>query len=254
MGFEKFLTILTLITGIIWLINKFLPRKGSNFNKHYNLYEIIDYIASFFIIFLIVLLLRTFFVEPYRIPTGSMRPTLLEGDFILVNKYKYGLRLPITHKKILPVAKPKRGDVIIFWQEKSKKILIKRVIGLPGEHIVYKDQNLYINDQLVNIKDLGFLEDQKIVVNHKQEFLDHKKVSHDIYLIPNDPRQYPYSDLIVGKNSYFVMGDNRGNSADSRQDGAILEKDILGKAFFIWMSIDSNNWVLRFERMWKKIK
>jgi len=256
MNFEKILVVLTLITGIVWLINKIINKSNINpivdQNCQSSLAETIDYISSFFIIFLIVLVFRTFFIEPYRIPSGSMKPTLVEGDFILVKKYKYGLRLPITHKKILSVSEVKRGEVIIFWQEKSKKILIKRVVGLPGDHVVYKDQNLYINDKLIKTENMGFTYDNNIYVNRKKEFLN--SVQHEIYLSPTDFRRYPFDNIIVGKNSYFVLGDNRSNSADSRFEGLISDDDVLGKAFFIWFNFDLGNWVIHFERMWKKIK
>ena len=248
MHFEKILVVLTLITGLFWLINKF-----GKFNSDSKLKEFIDYISSFFIIFLIVLILRTFLVEPYRIPSGSMKPTLVEGDFILVNKYKYGLRLPITHKKILSVGQVKRGDIIIFWQESSKKILIKRAIGLPGDHIVYKDQNLYINNNVIDTKDNGVIADHDLVTHRKKEILS-KNVQHDIYVNPNHVRGYPFDNIVVGKDSYFVMGDNRDQSSDSRFWGLVSEKDILGKAFFTWFSFDWEDKAFRFDRICTKIK
>lgn len=248
MNFEKILVIVTLITGCFWLLNKCIKN-----TKNIKFKEIIEYIASFFVIFFIVLILRTFWIEPYRIPSGSMRPTLLEGDFILVNKYKYGLKLPISHKKILGINKPKRGEVIIFWQESSKKILIKRVIGLPGDHIVYKDQNLYINDIMVNTENYGIVADVNSLTYHKKEILD-KNLQHDIYVIPNYIRKYPFDDIVVGKDSYFVMGDNRDQSSDSRFWGLVSEKDILGKAFFTWFSFDWQNKVFRFGKIFTKIK
>ncbi len=248
MNFEKILVVLTLITGVFWLLNKF-----DKIIKNIKLKEIVDYISSFFVIFLIVLLLRTFLVEPYRIPSGSMRPTLLEGDFILVNKYVYGLRLPITHKKILSISKLQRGDVIIFWQESSKKILIKRVVGLPGDHIVYKDQNLYINNTLITTKNHGLVVDNNVLVHRKKEILN-PNVQHDIYINPDHIRTYKFDDVIVGKDSYFVLGDNRDQSADSRFSGLVSEQDILGKAFFKWFSFDWQNKVFRFDRIFTKIK
>lgn len=250
MNFEKILVALTCITGVIWLINKCINKHQSN-NR---IIEYIDYIASFFVIFFIVLLFRTFLFEGYKIPSGSMKPTLVEGDFILVKKYQYGLRLPISHKKLLPVGDVKVGDVIIFWQEKSKKILIKRVVGLPGDHVVYKEQNLYINDVLIKTENMGFTDDDNIPVGRKKEFLNN--VEHEIYLNPQDFRRYPFDDIVVGKNSYFVLGDNRSNSADSRFEGLISDDDVLGKATVIYFSIDIINWfkwVLRFDRFFTKI-
>jgi signal peptidase I len=250
MNFEKVLVILTGILGVVWIINKFIKWDG----KYNNIKETLDYIASFFIIFLVVLIFRTFCIEGYRIPSSSMKPTLLEGDFILVKKYQYGLRWPITHNKIFAKSKTniKRGDVIIFWQDKSKKILIKRVVGLPGDHIVYSDQKLYINDQLVATEDLGFRSDDDTVFYHANENLDNAQ--HEIYVHPNDFRAYPFSDLVVGKDSYFVLGDNRSNSADSRIEGVVADQDILGKAFYIYLSVNWAEKVFRFDRMFKTIK
>ncbi|MGD0466446.1 MAG: signal peptidase I [Gammaproteobacteria bacterium] len=247
MNFEKILVALTLLTGIFWLINKF-----GKFNKDSKLKDIVDYLGSFFVIFFVVLLLRTFLVEPYRIPSSSMKPTLVEGDFILVNKYKYGLRLPIIHKKILSIGKVNRGEIIIFWQESSKKILIKRVIGLPGDHIVYKDQNLYINNALIDMKDSGIAGHD--AVSHRKTEILSQNVQHDIYVNPNNIRAYKFDNIVVGKDSYFVMGDNRDNSNDSRFWGLVSEQDILGKAFFTWFSFDWENKVFRFDRICTKIK
>jgi signal peptidase I len=256
MNFEKFLVVVTGITGVIWVINKLFRKKVVNpiviQGEENNFVDLIEYIGSFFIIFLAVLLFRTFLFEGYRIPSGSMKPTLVEGDFVLVAKYPYGLRLPITHKKILPVSEVKRGDVIIFWQQKSNKILIKRVVGLPGDHVLYKNQNLYINNELVKTENLGLTEDGYTLLHRKKELLVEKK--HDIYVNPDDDRRYPFEDLVVGQNSYFVLGDNRNNSADSRFEGLISDDDVLGKAIFIYFSFNWDNKVLRFDRMWKKIK
>lgn len=251
MFFEKLLVLLTLITGIFWLINKF-----AKYIKNIKIKEFIDYIGSLFFIFLIVLILRTFLIDHFRIPSGSMRPTLLEGDFILVNKYKYGLKLPIIHTKILSGSQIKRGDVVIFWQEKSQKILIKRVIGLPGDHILYKDQNLYINNQLITTQDHGIVVDavdHNRLIHKKTEILEHD-ISHQIYINPHNIVSYPFDNIVVGKNSYFVMGDNRDDSMDSRFDGLVDEKDILGKAFFTYFSFDWHNKVFRFGRICKKIQ
>lgn len=255
MNFEKILVALACVTGMIWLINKLFNKRDSNpiiiKDQQNDVIDIIEYISSFFVIFLIVLLFRTFLFEGYRIPSGSMKPTLVEGDFVLVAKYPYGLRLPITHKKILSVSEIKRGDVIIFWQEKSKKILIKRAIGLPGDHIVYKDQNLYVNGSLIKTENMGFTHDGNLTINRKKEFLD--PVQHEIYVNPHDFRKYPFDDIVVGKNSYFVMGDNRNNSADSRFEGLVSDDDVLGKALLVYFSFDWDNWVLRFDKIWKKI-
>ncbi len=253
MFFEKLLVALTLITGIFWIINKFC--KNTNNTKLKMVLDVVDYVGSFFVIFLIVLILRTFLIEPYRIPSGSMKPSLVEGDYILVNKYKYGLRLPIIHKKILSIGMVQRGDVIIFWNEQSKKVLIKRVVGIPGDQVSYKQQKLYINNTLVPTEDKGIVADRglKFIAHRKTEMLS-DKVHHDIYVDPNRMVEHPFDNVVVGKDSYFVMGDHRDDSADSRFFGLVSDRDILGKAFFTWFSFDWNNKVFRFDRVCKKIK
>lgn len=261
MNFEKFLVGMTMVSGICWLIDKICNNreltnpiiiKGI---KQSLLRQIIEYIGSLFIIFFIVLIFRSFLYEGFRIPSASMKPTLIEGDCVLVNKYIYGLRLPIIHKKLFHISDIKRGDIIIFWNSKSKKNFIKRVIGLPGDHIKYKNNNLYINDKLINSIDLGFAVIDSgygnIKLDRKKELLEN--VEHEIYLDPYQNREYPFEDLVVAKDSYFVMGDNRGNSADSRVEGLVADRDILGKALMIFLSIDFKHKVLRFERMWKKV-
>jgi signal peptidase I len=256
MNFEKILVILTGVTGIIWLTNKLFRKKSLNpiiiKGKQHDFIDLMEYIGSLFIIFLSVLLFRSFLFEGYLIPSGSMKPTLVEGDFVLVSKYSYGLKLPIIRKQILSTGNIKRGDIIIFWQQKSKKILIKRVVGIPGDYILYKNQNLYINNDLIKTDDLGLTEDGPIMVNRKKEYLDH--IQHEIYVDPEDNRQYPFEDVVVGKDSYFVMGDNRNNSADSRFEGVVADKDVLGKAIIVHFSFNWDHKVLRFERMFKKIK
>lgn len=257
MNFEKFLVGITIFSGICLVVNKILHNNQANNpiitkNFHRGFWEyFIDYVGSLFIIFFIVLIFRSFLYEGFRIPTASMKPTLIEGDCVLVNKYIYGLRLPVTHKKIFEVSKVKRGDIIIFWNAKSKKNFIKRVVGLPGDHIQYKNNNLYINGTLINNIDMGFSIDGRVKVDHKKELLEN--VEHEIYLDPSQNRKYPFEDLIVAKDSYFVMGDNRSNSADSRMEGLVADQDVLGKALMIFLSIDFKNKILRFDRTWRKI-
>lgn len=257
MNFEKFLVGITIISAICWIIDKILNYKQANNrimlkNLNQNVgCQVIEYIGSLCIIFAIVLIFRSFLYEGFRIPSGSMKPTLIDGDCVLVNKYIYGLRLPITHKKIFEGSKIKRGDIIVFWNAKSKKNFIKRVIGLPGDHIKYKNHNLYINDVLINNVNMGFAFDDVVKVDLKRELLEN--IEHEIYLDPLQNRQYPFEDLVVTKDSYFVMGDNRTNSADSRMEGLVADEDIVGKALMIFLSIDFKHKVLRFDRIGRKI-
>lgn len=240
MRFEEILVILTAVTGVICLLN-YLYRKYKRLSKSTNKQTwIIETCKSFFPVLLIVLLLRSFLFEPFRIPSGSMKPTLLEGDFILVNKFSYGFRLPVIGFTLVPVAKPQTGDIVVF-RHQSGKDLIKRVIGVPGDRIRYVNKQLYVNDVAVPNFVLTSTQDHGIYTIESKELLNN--LAHGIYEYP-DPiynRQYRYSDVIVPADSYFVMGDNRNNSEDSRTWGFVRDKDLLGKAVATWMSWNSND-------------
>ena len=256
MKFEEILFSLILSTGLIWLFDIIFLKK----KRQQSLNEpiIVEYAKSFFYIFLLVLLLRSFLFEPFRIPTGSMKPTLLEGDFILVNKFCYGLRLPILSLKMFNISKPRIGDVIVF-KHSSNRVLIKRVIGIPGDHIQYINDILYINGKEIkqiysnNTFDVdvnGFITPVKL----SKEVL-YKDTIHNIYLRLNKSIDYGYkfTDVIVPENNYFVLGDNRNNSKDSRFWGFVKEQDLLGRAFATWMSWDGHNNDIRWERICRKI-
>jgi len=222
--------------------------------------KIVDYARSFFPVFLIVLLLRSFLVEPFRIPSGSMLSTLEIGDFILVNKYTFGIRLPVFDKKIIDLGQPERGDVIVFrYPEDGVTPYIKRVVGLPGDHIDYRDDVLYINgdpmaQEFVDTytyyttytSPAGF--EQQITINAKR-YLEHLNgVDHHILIQPlpmgmlQQKTAYPYVPFTVPEGHYFVMGDNRDNSRDSRYWGVVPEENLIGKAFFIWMNFQWGEW------------
>lgn len=238
MRFEEILTIITAVSGLIYLIN-FLYKKFNpeSYAKQKKLW-IVNEIVSLFPVLLIVFMLRSFLFEPFRIPTGSMKPTLLEGDFILVNKFSYGLRLPIIGTTLVPVSKPKTGDIVVFRHTEGKD-LIKRVIGVPGDRVRYADKQLYLNGQPVPIEMLTVTQDHGIYTVESLEQLS--KIQHDIYDYPQYNRNYRYDDVIVPANSYFVMGDNRSNSEDSRTWGFVREQDLLGKAIATWMSWNSED-------------
>lgn len=200
---------------------------------------------------LIVLLLRSFLVEPFRIPSGSMKPTLLVGDFILVNKFTYGIRLPVVGTKIIDWSAPKRGDVMVFkYPVNPQEYFIKRVIGLPGDTIEYKNKTLYINGeliekQLIDKKHIIDEYDEKFMVNHWREQLP--GLDHEVY-----ERLSTGRDVIgvkVPLNHYFMMGDNRDDSDDSRIWGFVPESDIVGQAFAIWLSWDGQETRVRWGRM-----
>ena len=198
---------------------------------------VVEYAKSFFPVLLVVLILRSFLMEPYQIPTGSMIPTLKVGDFILVNKYAYGLRLPVLGTKLVSVGEPKRGEVMVFIPPHEDKYYIKRVIGLPGDSIRYEDKTLYINGEEIakefvenisietNIGDLpGSLYTENI-----------GGIDHSTQLIDTVGNRRTRTTWVVPNGHYFMMGDNRDNSSDSREWGTVSETDIVGKAIAIWM-------------------
>lgn len=216
---------------------------------------IVEYARSFFPIFLIVLLLRSFLVEPFRIPSASMMPTLLIGDFILVNKYSYGIRLPVLNTKITNISSPKRGDVVVFrYPEDPATPYIKRVVGLPGDHIAYNDRMLFINDQPMPQQEIrtyagvgaGIMMTGALM---RGEQLD--EVEHTILVMP----EYPSLDVevVVPEDQYFVLGDNRDNSKDSRYWGMVPDENLIGKAFLIWMNWDSKNGGIDWRRIGERI-
>jgi signal peptidase I len=249
--FSGLLLAATLVCGAIWLIDaKFF--KARRLKKNANAKEPmwVDYARSFFPILLFVFVLRSFVIEPYRIPSGSMEPTLLIGDFILVNKFTYGIRFPVIDKKLIAISEPERGDVMVFRFPPEPKInFIKRVIGLPGDHVVYKNKQLFINGKLIT-KEFPRIEIQaapdggQYRVRRFTEILP--AATHDIYenfVTGKD------ADVVVPEGHYFVLGDNRDGSDDSRFWGLVPEKNIVGKAVALWMSWDNVEYNVRFSRI-----
>jgi len=239
-NFELILFYATLIAGVIVLMDTlFFKRKRSETAK---LPMVIDYARSFFPVLLIVLLLRSFLYEPFRIPSGSLKPTLLVGDFLLVNKFDYGVRLPVLHTKIYKIGEPQRGDIMVFrWPPNPSIDFIKRVIGLPGDHIDYINKTLYINGKKIpqefqqNTTDIDENGNTFNMIEAKENLLG---IKHSIYKIVNKSSM-DFHNIIVPNNMYFMMGDNRDDSADSRFFGFVPEENIVGKAVVVWMSWDS---------------
>lgn len=213
----------------------------------------IEYSVSFFPVILFVFVLRSFVVEPFRIPSGSMLPTLQSGDLILVNKFSYGVRLPVIDKKIVETGAPQRGDVAVFRYPVDTRVdYIKRIVGLPGDEVAYLDKKLYINGELVpHVRDGEYFEPDRVsYITQYNEKLG--KVDHQILLDQDKPQafgpiwQFPYLNNCqysrngvrckVPEGQYFALGDNRDNSADSRYWGFIPDENLVGKAFFIWMN------------------
>ncbi len=258
MRFIEILLAVTVITGLIWLLDRLFWRpkrmmnvfqKKSGAKQQDNEPIIVEYSRAFFPILLLVLILRTFLAEPFRIPSGSMHPTLLEGDFILVNKYDYGLRLPISGTKIVDIGNPKRGDVVVFKHTKRGESIdmIKRVVGLPGDRVEYKDNVIYINGEPVKqefVKETIDKEPGQNMGWPVKEYIETLgNIRHDIYVqteMGQSPSHYRFNDTVVPEHSYFVMGDNRDNSDDSRFWGFVKDEDILGRAIIIWLSFDTS--------------
>jgi signal peptidase I len=213
----------------------------------------LDWTAGLFPVILIVFLLRSFLFEPFKIPSGSMVPTLLVGDLILVNKYHYGVRLPVINKKVIELNDPQRGDVMVFRYPANPSIdYIKRVVGVPGDEVAYKNQRLYLNGKQVETQALPEFYDDDSTRYFKQYTEKLGAVEHRIlvdvqrpsYIRPTDP--FPYKENCsysaegvtckVPPGHYFMMGDNRDNSEDSRFWGFVPDENIVGRAFFVWMN------------------
>ncbi len=255
---EMALVIGSLVTGVIWLLDKYWLREkrqravlAASTGSSVASAEVevaqtakepwyVEYSRSFFPVLFIVLLLRTFVAEPFHIPSGSMRPNLLVGDFILVNKFAYGLRLPVLHTKILDLGEPERGDAIVFrFPPDPRKDYIKRLIGMPGDHIKYRNKRLYINGELIPVTRIGPYQPQ----GNGNEDLDAEVwnenllgLEHKILINPTRPNLRAEGEFLVPEGHYFVMGDNRDNSFDSRFWGFVPEENLVGKAMVIWMN------------------
>lgn len=258
--FIDFLNILALITifaGLIYLIDVIwravrktdLPTDEKGRKKHP---IIIDYARSFFPILLIVLLIRAFIVQPYRVPTGSLEPTIMPGDLILVTQYNYGLVLPIWEKKFVDIDEPKTGQIALFrWPVNPSLTFVKRVIGVPGDHISYINKVLYINGKKATqtfVKNTEEVSDSGQTFPAKEYEEDLGGVKHDIYIQP-DTTSRDFKDLVVPEGMYFMMGDNRDDSDDSRFWGFVPANNFIGKAVLIWMSWDSQNNSIRWNRI-----
>jgi signal peptidase I len=255
MTFALILFSLMLLTGAIWLLDRFMlqAKRPAAVNEPWW----VEYAKSFFPVILIVFLLRSFLVEPFKIPSGSMIPTLHVGDFILVNRFTYGLRLPIINKKFIEINQPQRGDVMVFhYPEDPSTDYIKRVIGLPGDRLVYRNKRLSINGKeqaLQRDGDYNYVESELRFVHTERYSENLGGRTHAILLNPEMPQvhlgsvanfpqheQCSYSEeevrCTVPAGHYFMMGDNRDNSRDSRYWGFVPDELVVGKAFLIWMN------------------
>lgn len=282
-NFALILFVLTVVTGVIWFLDVFIFAKQRRKNADKALAEYdarrakltaegirleestrhdmeasllrqpvwIEYSGSFFPVIALVFFLRSFLFEPFKIPSSSMLPTLYVGDLILVNKFTYGIRLPVINKKVISVNDPQRGDVMVFkYPEDPSVDYIKRVVGVPGDKIVYKNKRLSVNGKEVSYTNMPDFRDNLDYLKQYKE--DLTGVSHRILVneqrpaYVDNPHDFKGRDLCsydndgftcnVPQGRYFMMGDNRDNSLDSRYWGFVPDENIVGKAFFIWMN------------------
>lgn len=254
--FNLILVPVTLVLFAIWLLDKFVFKQRKTKGKGQENF-IIAWAYDFWPILAVVLVLRSFLYEPFNIPSESMMPTLEVGDFILVNKFEYGVRLPLAHSKIISTGEPQRGDVIVFrFPENPRISYIKRVIGLPGDTVEMKGGELLINGQAQNRQLLGQVETglkvsqglMPIQMDQYQNQLgNHQFISHQISAtqkneaLSEQVRQEQSITMnqswsyTVPQGQYFVMGDNRDQSEDSRYWGFVPEENLVGRAFYVWM-------------------
>jgi signal peptidase I len=250
-NFALILFCLLLVSGAIWLADAFVFSKNRAADAKDPWW--VEYGASFFPVILLVFVLRSFIVEPFKIPSGSMIPTLQIGDFILVNKFTYGIRLPVINKKIISIGDPQRGDVMVFrFPEDPSLDYIKRVIGIPGDQVAYQNKRLYINGQPLETTRLDdYLHPERLYYSkqfiEKAEGIEHRTLNDDDAPgFISDATQFPHRNNCLYNNAgvictvpvghYFMMGDNRDNSRDSRFWGFVPEENIVGKAFFVWLN------------------
>ncbi len=236
------LTLLTAFTGAVVAFNRFYYGRLVEQNALQPsrvILTIIDYSRSFFPVLLFVLIIRSFIFEPFRIPSGSMMPTLVQGDFIFVKKFSYGLRLPVLEKKVIETGSPKRGDVVVFRLPSDPRInYIKRVVGLPGDEIVFRNQQLFINGELVQTsRDVNAPLHGR--VPRFVEMLGERQHG-TLYDVPANRERD--GSWIIAQGEFFMMGDNRDHSSDSRYIGAVPERYLVGEAVLIWMHMDGIEW------------
>ena len=278
--FALILLIATIITGAAFFYDFFKLRPNRKLNKEAFLKAkpdadkkelkklmepsgFLGQLASLFPIILFVFLFRSFFIEPFRIPSGSMMPTLLSGDFIAVTKWSYGIRDPLTNKTLIETGKPERGDVVVFkYPEDTNVDYIKRVVGVPGDEVIYRNKKIYLRKACtaercdspvgLEVEEIGTYSEETFGFAENYILFKEKlgKANHEAMINPRAPEflQYYYrqpgstlGSWVVPEGHYFVMGDNRDNSRDSRFWGFVPEEYLIGKTVGIWLSLEFNN-------------
>jgi signal peptidase I len=243
--FSLVLVVLAFVSGLTWAADHwyFAPRRtarGASAKEP----VLVDYARSFFPVIMLVLLLRSFLYEPFRIPSDSMMPTLVQGDFIFVNKWEYGLRLPVLNWKFFDVGEPQRGDVIVFRKPTDPSVVfIKRLVGLPGDTIRVAAARIFVNGEPVEVRPGDFYSGPKeeqypfTVVAH-EDLGGHE---HELMLDPSRPATQ--GEWVVPQGHYFMMGDNRNNSRDSRfpDVGFVPADNVIGRAVAIWLSFNPSH-------------
>ncbi len=246
MSFALFLVVMSVITGVLYALEVFYYAKKRPPEKKRG--RILEFGYGFFPIFIIVLLLRSFLGEPFRIPSGSLEPTLEVGDFVVVNKFSYGLRLPVAETKILPISEPKTGQIAVFrWPPDPSYDFIKRVIGVPGDKVEYRNKVLYINGKEMKQQFIEYTVDEssgRTVAKYQEDLAGTR---HAIY---RNPEAYSADfSITVPPHHYFMMGDNRDDSADSRYWGFVPESNLRGKAAMVWLSWNGKTGSVRWSRI-----
>ncbi|MBD8524810.1 signal peptidase I [Pseudomarimonas arenosa] len=276
LDFATLLTALAALTGLIWLADAmFFAKRRAEIAAGAEVAEpvIVEYARSFFPVIFIVLLIRSFLFEPFRIPSSSMMPTLLIGDFIAVNKFSYGLKLPVLDYEFLDLGSPERGDVVVFrypgytcpeqkersgspcghaWRPVPAQDYIKRIVGLPGDSIAYRGKRIFVNGKPVQVAEQG----RYVGVGSGRGSTGHEIYSEQLdateHLLLVDPLRFDSrgeNEWVVPEGHYFVMGDNRDNSEDSRFWGFVPDRNLVGKASLIWMNLDLDEMRMDFTRV-----